>query len=250
MSQVAQFTVSNFTKYRTDDLVALVQSVVDQIPPAAKDAKGHPKMREYLIVPNPPVIQFREYTGDPEYEWAYNGKERIRGNKKWIGRTIYRRPLDLILLAPEAIYDNPVEALTARTGEYEVVPDFMVKQVADHIANWFAYFANSRGVWQTSPTLAYTAGVRVAKAGEQKQAKRTRKDQAREKLENVTRELHWDMKAARNKLEVLKTQAMRIRSAGVTLKVDFDFPELDAVEAQLAAFEVSVDRAIDAARKA
>ena len=183
------FEIDNSSDYNTEDLRTLVNATYARVSERGRDSRGLPALRGYA---NGDFghLTFRTYTGQVLTDRQYVGSRHVRDERKWQGRTNWRKLSDIPLIPADKLYASPLEAISARANGTEYVPQHMVKQLARYLLSFTASFGSDRDRVKMAVEEMPDIAVRVDRTTEGK-VKRNRLTVARERLEQYPDSLEY-----------------------------------------------------------
>ena len=140
--------IRNFTRYNTDDILA-IQAVVEEYITAC----GSP-LRAADRVDN---IEFHDFApadaNDKIKKWNGRGYD-VTTVRKYVSRMSYARPERIPLLVPKLLHENVLEAL-ASASDIEYAPEKMVEMIATEMVKRYNFdawrYRNSSGEVELKP---------------------------------------------------------------------------------------------------
>lgn len=186
--------IANSSEYNTEDLRNLVEVVYAVVPANKKDANGIPVPRSYARG-DMSKLTFRTWTGEVITEHRYTGTGSMYGKvssseRKWQGRTTWRKFSDIPLIPADKLYTSPLEAIAAKANGEDVVPQQMVKQLCRYLLEFTEAYGRDRDLVAKVVESLPDIKVRVDRSKVGK-VKRDARVVARERLEEYPSSIEY-----------------------------------------------------------
>ena len=215
---MAIFEIKNYTRYNTEDLLALFDAAESEL-----RGRGLSPQRAarnmYTRVPDPidPTVTFKDYGPSDPYtvtkRWdpqaSRYASSRVRKYIK--GVAAYKSDGDIRIIPPGKIYTNALEALAATSGS-EVIPAAMMEALAARVVSLYLVGVNAEGAVRLllagmtvrimprrAAAVDTAEKVRVARAGARKTWRGT--NHSLEKTRQYTEAFLSEHRSAMNRLK-------------------------------------------------
>ena len=217
------FTILNYTRYSTEDLVRLVQHIENAVPRAECDASGKPRMHSNVaqaaVDGERIVMVFRDFTGTPKYEYDYSGGQRKQKQRLFLARGRWKTPTHFRCLPPEKLHENPLAALSDGMAGQPQVPAVMVAELANRIINYFQAWGYRYGKTEIAKPDISGLTVRIESKRAANAPKRTKKAVALERITGAYTDANYRVSQVRRSIEGLDAASGRMINAARTLDI-------------------------------
>ena len=216
------FSVLNYTRYCTEDLVAIL-NVLEAAVPQMAYVGGKPAVATYGNRAGGPTeavtIVFKDFTGVPVYDYTYTSGQRIKGKKFILAKRRWNAPFEFRLLPPERIHDNPVEALALATEQTPTLPESMRDEVVQRMTGMFAAY-EPYGTFRgqiTAPKVDLT--IRIFKRRAANAPKRNRRVQMIERAVNRSAAVSYRLHSASKTCDNLRDAVVAMHQTAAQLGI-------------------------------
>ena len=217
--------ICNYTRYNTDDLLALLNAVEAAIPSYEKKG-GVPTLGNSIqrvsVTDIEPVVTFKVFTGVPRENASSHGKGRVVHSRRLMAAQRWRYPLEMRCIPPEKLHMNPMAALTAAGDGVELLPQHMVEELVERFCGFYAYWGYQYG--KQTPDKPSISGlqVRVESKRAASAPKRTKRTVALERIERARQEASYRLPSHTKAVDNLRDLARRINAVAEAAELDTD----------------------------
>lgn len=216
------FRVLNYTRYNTDDLIALVNAV-ERVIPTNTWRHGRPVLSNTAlrvgVQGKEPVLTFKVFTGAPRENSKWNGQHRQIINRRLMAPSRWRYPLEMRCIPPEKVHANPIESLAASTAEQEVLPASMVAEIVEKMTSLYEHWQYKYGSQTPDQPVISGLMVRIERKRAATEPKRTKRTVALERLERTRQEATYRVPQHTRTVDNVLTLSRRTVDAAAVLNI-------------------------------
>jgi len=245
--------VINFTRYSTDDIIALLDVIESNVPAPARHNGKVPAEGRYAgtVGPNEiPVLIFKHFTGAPKQHTSYQNGRAVRGHRLLLAHTRWKFPCEVRMLPPEKVYENPMEALAAVVDGEQRLPHQMRDELGHRLLECYAHWSYRYGqTKQENPNFS-GLDIRIMQKPAADAPKRSRRVLSIENAMKAYADVEWRAGSAKTALEGLERTFDRMEAAAKKAKIPCEIrDEMNACFQALEAARRAADKFIHQVRQ-